>query len=189
VFNLATGSGTPTGSYRAIPAKFSLLSGRVVVDRGGDTGNSRTCAPPTTALDAATKAEIESRLRALPDVFRAALGFTELTDDERAMFRPVRQRLVRTHPVTGRKSLFLASHIGGIVGWPVPEAARLHPRPREHRDPAAVRLRPQVAAIRPGDVGQPPDHAPGAPLRRDARARRPHRTTVAGSAPTVAQVA
>src|SRR5271165_1409354 len=26
------------------------------------------------------------------------------------------------HPVTGRKSLFLASHAGAIVGWPVPEA-------------------------------------------------------------------
>ena len=38
------------------------------------------------------------------------------------MFKPVRQRLVRTHPVTGRKSLFLSSHIGTIVGWPVPEA-------------------------------------------------------------------
>jgi alpha-ketoglutarate-dependent 2,4-dichlorophenoxyacetate dioxygenase len=34
----------------------------------------------------------------------------------------VRQRLVRIHPVTGRKSLFLASHIGSIVGWPQPEA-------------------------------------------------------------------
>ena len=34
----------------------------------------------------------------------------------------MRQRLVRTHPVTGRKSLFLASHAGSILGWPVPEA-------------------------------------------------------------------
>ena len=30
--------------------------------------------------------------------------------------------LVRTHPVTGRKSLYLSAHIGTIVGWPVPEA-------------------------------------------------------------------
>jgi alpha-ketoglutarate-dependent 2,4-dichlorophenoxyacetate dioxygenase len=35
---------------------------------------------------------------------------------------PVRQHLVRTHSVTGRKSLFLAAHIGTIVGWPRPEA-------------------------------------------------------------------
>jgi len=49
------------------------------------------------------------------------LGF-EVAEEERAMFRPVRQRLVRTHPVTGRKSLFLSAHAGSIVGWPVPEA-------------------------------------------------------------------
>src|SRR6202043_3120302 len=47
------------------------------------------------------------------------------TTEEQAMFRPVRQRLVRTHPVTGLKSLYLASHAGTIVGWPVPEARAL----------------------------------------------------------------
>ena len=50
------------------------------------------------------------------------LGFTEMTDDEKRMFKPVRQRLVRTHPASGRKSLYLSSHIGTIVGWPMPEA-------------------------------------------------------------------
>ena len=34
----------------------------------------------------------------------------------------MRQRLVRTHPVTGRKSLFLSSHAGAIEGWTMPEA-------------------------------------------------------------------
>jgi alpha-ketoglutarate-dependent 2,4-dichlorophenoxyacetate dioxygenase len=29
---------------------------------------------------------------------------------------------VRTHPVTGRKSLFLSSHAGTILGWSIPEA-------------------------------------------------------------------
>ena len=38
------------------------------------------------------------------------------------MMTPVRHRLVRTHPSSGRKSLFLSAHIGGIVGWPMPEA-------------------------------------------------------------------
>jgi len=39
---------------------------------------------------------------------RGSMGFTELTDDEKAMMKPVRQRLVRTHPVTGRKSLLFS---------------------------------------------------------------------------------
>jgi alpha-ketoglutarate-dependent 2,4-dichlorophenoxyacetate dioxygenase len=32
---------------------------------------------------------------------------------------------VRRHPVTGRKSLYIASHIGAIIGWPMPEARAL----------------------------------------------------------------
>ena len=34
----------------------------------------------------------------------------------------MRQRLVRRHPGSGRLSLYLASHAGGIEGWPMPEA-------------------------------------------------------------------
>jgi alpha-ketoglutarate-dependent 2,4-dichlorophenoxyacetate dioxygenase len=30
--------------------------------------------------------------------------------------------MVRTLPATGSKSLYLSSHAGGIVGWPMPEA-------------------------------------------------------------------
>jgi alpha-ketoglutarate-dependent 2,4-dichlorophenoxyacetate dioxygenase len=33
----------------------------------------------------------------------------------------VLQRLVRTHPVHGRKSLYLSSHAGAIRGMSVPE--------------------------------------------------------------------
>ena len=36
--------------------------------------------------------------------------------------KPVLHRLVRTHPVTGAKSLLMSAHIGAIVGWPRPEA-------------------------------------------------------------------
>jgi hypothetical protein len=34
--------------------------------------------------------------------------------------------------VTGRKSLFLSSHIGTIVGWQIPEARDLIPELIEH---------------------------------------------------------
>ena len=43
---------------------------------------------------------------------RGSLGFLDYTEEEKAMFKPVRQRLVRTHPVHGRKSLYLSSHAG-----------------------------------------------------------------------------
>jgi alpha-ketoglutarate-dependent 2,4-dichlorophenoxyacetate dioxygenase len=53
---------------------------------------------------------------------RAKHGFTEFSAEERERFKPVLQRLVRVHPSTGRKSLYLSSHAGRIVGWPEPEA-------------------------------------------------------------------
>jgi len=41
---------------------------------------------------------------------RESLGFPRYTEEEKQMFKPVLQRLVRTHPVHGRKSLYLSSH-------------------------------------------------------------------------------
>jgi alpha-ketoglutarate-dependent 2,4-dichlorophenoxyacetate dioxygenase len=109
-------------SFRAVPATYSLLSGRIVVDKGGETEFADLRAA-YDALDAATKAEVEDLLCEHSLMYsRGQLGFSEFADDEREAMRPVRQRLVRTHPVTGRKSLFLAAHIGTIVGWPMPEA-------------------------------------------------------------------
>jgi alpha-ketoglutarate-dependent 2,4-dichlorophenoxyacetate dioxygenase len=122
MFNLGNRLWHSDSSYRAVPAKYSLLSGRVVVERGGCTefADMRTA---YDALDDATKSEIEDLVCEHSLMFsRGTLGFTEVSEAERAMFRPVRQRLVRTHPVTGRKSLFLSAHAGGIVDWPVPEA-------------------------------------------------------------------
>jgi alpha-ketoglutarate-dependent 2,4-dichlorophenoxyacetate dioxygenase len=122
MFNLGNRLWHSDSSYRAVPAKYSLLSGRIVVDRGGHTEFADMRAA-YDALDSATKAEIEDLVCEHSLMFsRGALGFTELSEEERTMFRPVRQRLVRTHPVTGRKSLFLSSHGGTFVGWPVPEA-------------------------------------------------------------------
>ncbi len=122
MFNLGNQLWHSDSSFRAIPAKYSILSGRITVEKGGRTEFADMRAA-YDALDAATKAEIEDLICEHSLLFsRGTLGFTDLSDAERAMFKPVRQRLVRTHPVTGRKSLYLSSHIGSIIGWPVPEA-------------------------------------------------------------------
>src|SRR5713226_6122546 len=112
-------------SFKVIPAKYSLLHARTIPSRGGNTEFADMRAA-YDALDAETKAEIEDLICEHSQIFsRQQIGFFDLTEEERARFKPVRQRLVRTHPATGRKSLFLASHAGGIVGWPVPEARLL----------------------------------------------------------------
>jgi alpha-ketoglutarate-dependent 2,4-dichlorophenoxyacetate dioxygenase len=121
LFNLGNQLWHSDSSFRAIPAKYSLLSGRIVVEKGGNTEFADMRAA-WDALDDETKTICEQLVCEHSLLYsRGLLGF-EATDEERAMFRPVRQRLVRTHPVTGRRSLYLSSHAGAIIGWPVPEA-------------------------------------------------------------------
>jgi alpha-ketoglutarate-dependent 2,4-dichlorophenoxyacetate dioxygenase len=111
-------------SFRAVPAKYSLLSARVVPGRGGNTEFADMRAA-YDALDERTKAEIENLVTEHSNAFsRELIGFPPegYGAEYQDKLRPVRQSLVRTHPVTGRKSLYLSAHIGTIVGWPVPEA-------------------------------------------------------------------
>jgi alpha-ketoglutarate-dependent 2,4-dichlorophenoxyacetate dioxygenase len=109
-------------SFKVVPAKYSLLHARAIPSKGGNTEFADMRAA-YDALDEATRAEIEDLICEHSQIYsRQQLGFFDFTEEERARFTPVRQRLVRTHPSTGRRSLFLASHAGGIVGWPVPEA-------------------------------------------------------------------
>jgi alpha-ketoglutarate-dependent 2,4-dichlorophenoxyacetate dioxygenase len=109
-------------SFRPVPAKYSLLSGRVLPSWGANTEFADMRAA-YDALDERTKAEVDELVCLHSLIYsREAIGFTDLTEDEIASFSPVRQRLVRTHPVTERKSLFLSSHAGAIEGWTVPEA-------------------------------------------------------------------
>ncbi len=112
-------------SFKVVPAKYSLLHARSVTSKGGNTEFADMRAA-YDALDAETKELIEDLVCEHSQMFsRGKLGFTDFTDEERERFKPVRQRLVRTHPTTGRKSLYLSSHAGKIIGWPEPKAKAL----------------------------------------------------------------
>jgi alpha-ketoglutarate-dependent 2,4-dichlorophenoxyacetate dioxygenase len=109
-------------SFKPVPAKYSILSARLIPSAGGNTEFADMRAA-YDALDEATKREIHDLVCRHSQLYsRGTLGFTDFTDDEREKWRPVRQRLVRRHPRTGRLSLYLSSHAGEIEGWPVPEA-------------------------------------------------------------------
>jgi alpha-ketoglutarate-dependent 2,4-dichlorophenoxyacetate dioxygenase len=187
LFNLGNMLWHSDSSFRAIPAKYSLLSARVVNPVGGNTEFADMRAA-YDALDGATKAQIEDLICEHSLMYsRGSLGMVDYSDEELTMFRPVRQRLVRTHPVTGRKSLYLSSHAGAILGTPMPEARILLKDLTEHAtQPKFVYAhqwrvwdlvmwdnRQMMHRARRYDESQP----------RDMR-----RTTVAGSAPTTAQV-
>jgi alpha-ketoglutarate-dependent 2,4-dichlorophenoxyacetate dioxygenase len=174
-------------SFKAVPATYSLLSGRIVVDQGGETEFADMRAA-YDALDAATKAQIENLVCEHSLIYsREQLGF-DLTQEERATMRPVRQRLVRTHPVTGRKSLYLASHIGTIVGWPVPEARAFIRDLMEHAtEPRFV----YAHKWRQWDLVMWDNRQTMHRVRRynESKVRDMRRTTVAGTEMTVAQAA
>jgi alpha-ketoglutarate-dependent 2,4-dichlorophenoxyacetate dioxygenase len=188
MFNLGNRLWHSDSSYRAVPAKYSLLSARTVATRGGNTEFADMRAA-YDALDNEMQAVVEDLICEHSLLYsRGSMGFTELSEDERAMFKPVRQRLVRTHPVTGRKSLFLSSHIGTIVGWQIPEARDLIRELIEHAtkpqfvyahawgkyDLVIWDNRQTMHRVRRFDESQP----------RDMR-----RTTVAGTAMTAEQTA
>ncbi len=188
LFNLGNLLWHSDSSFRAIPAKYSLLSARTVNKKGGDTQFADMRAA-FDALDEDTRREVEDLICEHSLMYsRGSLGFTEYTDEEKEMFKPVRQRLVRTHPVTGRKSLYLSSHAGTILGRPTPDARILLRDLNEHAtQPRFVYVhkwklhdlvmwdnRQTMHRGRRYDETQP----------RDVR-----RTTVAGDAPTVAQAA
>jgi alpha-ketoglutarate-dependent 2,4-dichlorophenoxyacetate dioxygenase len=187
LFNLGNQLWHSDSSFRAIPAKYSLLSGRVVVEKGGDTEFADMRAAYDT-LDDETKALVEDLVCEHSLIYsRGQLGF-EVTEEERVLFRPVRQRLVRTHPVTDRKSLYLASHAGMIVGWPVPEARALL------RDLIEHATQPQFVYShkwRQYDLVMWDNRQTMHRVRRfdESLVRDMRRTTVAGDAPTVEQVA
>jgi alpha-ketoglutarate-dependent 2,4-dichlorophenoxyacetate dioxygenase len=175
-------------SFKRIPAKYSLLRAVSIPSKGGNTEFAHMGAA-YEALDEETRALIEDLVCEHSQLYsRESIGFTEFTPEERERFKPVRQRLVRTLPRTGRKSLYLSSHAGRIVGWELPEARLLlrdlteHATQREFvyshqwqvNDLVMWDNRQTMHRARPFPANEP----------RDMR-----RTTLMGEAPTVAEPA
>ncbi|MDX2156720.1 MAG: TauD/TfdA family dioxygenase [Hyphomicrobiaceae bacterium] len=173
-------------SFKVVPAKYSLLHARTVASKGGIT-EFADMRQAWDALDQEAKNLCEPLICEHSQMFsRAKHGFTEFTDEERQRFKPVLQRLVRVHPSTGRKSLYLSSHAGRIVGWPEPEAKAFL---MDLTEMATQRELTYSHKWRAGDLvmwdnrstmhrARPFPHTD----RRDVR-----RTTLMGDAPTVEQ--
>ena len=116
-FNLGNHLWHTDSSFRAVPAKYSLLSARRIPATGGNTEFADMRAA-YDALDPAMKSQIEPLICEHSLLHsRARLGFTKWTAEEIEMMKPVRQALVRQHPATGRKSIYISSHAGHVVGW------------------------------------------------------------------------
>ena len=78
------------------------------------------------SLDDKTKLKVENLVCEHSLIYsRQRLGFDmtkELSSDEIKNFIPVEQPLVRQNSLTGRKTIFLSSHIGKIRDWIRPDS-------------------------------------------------------------------
>ena len=116
-------------SYMPVPVVLGLLHAVSVPPSsplgGGETEFADMRAAYDTLPDT-TKAAIDD-LIVLHDVFwsRGQLGVTEFPAGEREQYPPSPQRLVRLHPGSQRKTLYLSAHASHVIGWPVAEGRLL----------------------------------------------------------------
>jgi alpha-ketoglutarate-dependent 2,4-dichlorophenoxyacetate dioxygenase len=106
-------------SFHPNRATYSLLLGHEIPSEGGDT----EFADMRAAYDA-----LPDKLKVLIEDLtvehsiwhsRGLAGFPQQTQEEIESRPPAHHKLVHTHPGSGRKALYLASHASHIVGWPV----------------------------------------------------------------------
>ena len=117
------------GSFRRIPAALSMLYAHQVPGASPKGNGETEFADMRAAYDALSDQQKEdvADLVALHDIAwsRGQLGFSELLFGEKQVLPPVPQRVVRTHPGSKRKVLYVAAHASEIVGMPVPEGRLL----------------------------------------------------------------
>ena len=112
-------------SFRPVPGALSMLFAHVVPPIGGETEFADLRAA-YDALPADMQATIAD-LVAEHSIFhsRGQLGFTDYNETERAALPSVAHRLVRVHPGSRRKTLYMGAHASHIIGWPMPEGRLL----------------------------------------------------------------
>ena len=114
------------GSWRRVTGHATVIYGEVMPASGGEThfcdmyGAYERLTPTWKARIAGLRA-----VHNLDFSRNRRHGEDPLTDKQRAEIPPVDHPVVRTHPETGRKCLFLGDHAESIVGMPYDEGRAL----------------------------------------------------------------
>ena len=114
------------GSWQRVTGQATIIYGEVIPDSGGET-HFCDMYGAYERLDPAWKARI-ANLRAVHNLDFSRTrrhGEDPLTEAQRLAKPPVDHPVVRTHPETGRKCLYLGDHAEFIVGMPYEEGRRL----------------------------------------------------------------
>ena len=114
------------GSWQRVTGQATIIYGEVVPETGGQT-HFADMYGAYDRLDDAWKARI-APLRAMHNLDFSRTrrhGVDLMTDAQKAEKPPVDQPIVRTHPDTGRKCIYLGDHAESIVGMPYAEGRAL----------------------------------------------------------------
>jgi alpha-ketoglutarate-dependent taurine dioxygenase len=108
-------------SYHDVPSLLTMLHGVEIPPKGGETQFANT-AMAYAALDEPTKQRLTS-LRAVHSWERSRIQSRSLlaTDEQKRERPPVDHPIVRTHPDTGTKALYLGNHGSHVISWPEEE--------------------------------------------------------------------
>ena len=136
-------------SFKQPSAKYSLLLACILPEQGGDTEFADMRAA-YDALPDDVRGEIEG-LVAEHSAFhsRIQLGDQQYTPEDLAKYPTVEWPIIRTHPGSRRKTLFIGAHATRIVKRPVPEGRLLLSELLEH---ATQRRFVYRHTWRPGDL-------------------------------------
>ena len=112
-------------SYHAVPSLMTMLHAKELPPDGGDT-QFANMAMAYEALPAATKRRIAG-LRAVHSwaASRRRAGAPPPSEIEMRERPPVDHPLVRLHPVTGAKTLYIGNHASHVLGMPEAEGEAL----------------------------------------------------------------
>jgi taurine dioxygenase len=112
-------------SYHAVPSLLTMLHAVELPPAGGGTQFANLILA-YAALPEATRARIGGlRAEHSWEASRINCGARPATEEQKRERPPVDHPLVRTHPDTGAKSLYLGNHAGHILGLPREEGAAL----------------------------------------------------------------
>jgi len=114
------------GSWSRVTGQATIIYGEVMPDTGGET-HFCDMYGAYERLDPAWKARIAD-MRAVHNLDFSRTrrhGEDLMTAEQRAARPPVDHPIVRTHPETGRKCIYLGDHAESIVGMPYAEGRAL----------------------------------------------------------------
>ena len=176
-------------SFKPIPANISILSGREVPPFGGETEFADVRYAYDSwpgSISGVEKCELDDLICEHSITFSRQLVVGDIfSEEDKKSIKPVRQALIRKHPETGRKALYVGSHCHFIEGWEYPRSRALI------AELTSWITRPEFVYAhkwRPLDLVMWDNRSVvhrGNPWPDEDYRRVMHRTTVAGNGPTV----